>query len=664
MTEARRCPECGKDLPPDAPEGLCPQCMLKAGLASQTGPGMEPLGTVSYSPGSAGFVPPSLEAISRHFPQLEVLELLGKGGMGAVYKARQPGLDRLVAVKILPPEVSADPAFAERFTREARALARLNHASIVTIYDFGQADGLYYFIMEFVDGVNLRQAMRAGSLQPREALKVVPQICEALQFAHDEGIVHRDIKPENVLLDKKGRVKIADFGLAKLLGKSAGEASLTGTRQVMGTLHYMAPEQVEGARDVDHRADIYSLGVTFYEMLTGELPLGRFAPPSKKVHIDVRLDEVVLRALEKEPEQRYQHASDVKTEVEAIVRGTSGRTLATRRPRIIPILGVLNILLALLILFLSSADLLIGDDPDDIFAKAGEGQVGYQIYMTVSPILHYISGAVLFAAGIGLLLGLAWARKGAIAVCIFELATFVIEIPFILLYVLVPIFQDIPNEAAILDAPEGLLVLGYLVFCAGIMLAGLGYLVAQLVILQRPRVVAAFAGGDAAATGVSKTQPRPLQASPRKWISWLVMVGFLLISSLAAAFFLWPGVGRHLSNQALLKFLCNSDEGKLVVVKAGQRVAVLSNSEEINLAPGTYAFEIQAPVSMKIQGCTVSQYAWNGSWMGNLDLTPMVFEAIGLQDRRPTLPRLKGYNQVLARGQQTVFVVNMFSEKN
>src|SRR5712692_9194174 len=132
--------------------------------------------------------------------------------MGAVYKARQPGLDRLVALKILPPDAGRDPAFAERFTREARALAKLNHPNIVGVYDFGQTDGQYYLIMEFVDGLNLRQVLRAGELKPQEALRIVPQICEALQFAHDEGIVHRDIKPENILLDKKGRVKIADFG--------------------------------------------------------------------------------------------------------------------------------------------------------------------------------------------------------------------------------------------------------------------------------------------------------------------------------------------------------------------------------------------------------------------------------------------------------------------
>ncbi|HEY5909482.1 MAG TPA: protein kinase [Verrucomicrobiae bacterium] len=246
------------------------------------------------------------------------MELLGQGGMGAVYKARQPGLDRLVALKILPSGPAGDAGFAERFNREARALAKLSHPNIIAVYDFGQTHGLHYFIMEYVDGPNLRQIEQAGKLAARDALEIIPQICEALQFAHDEGVVHRDIKPENVLLDKKGRVKIADFGLAKILGTETRNFRLTGAKDVMGTPHYMAPEQVENPRQVDHRADIYSLGVVFYEMLTGELPLGRFAPPSRKVQVDVRLDEVVLHALEKEPQRRYQHASEVKTDVETI----------------------------------------------------------------------------------------------------------------------------------------------------------------------------------------------------------------------------------------------------------------------------------------------------------------------------------------------------------
>ncbi len=240
--------------------------------------------------------------------------------MGAVYKARQLGLDRLVALKILPPDVNEDAAFAERFTREARALARLGHPNIVAVYDFGQTNGMYFLMMEYVEGVNLRQSIQSGGMTPAAALAIVPQICDALQFAHDDGIVHRDIKPENILIDKRGRVKIADFGLARILGRDHTVETLTATHQVMGTLKYMAPEQMEGAHEVDHRADIYSLGVVFYEMLTGELPLGRFAPPSKKVQIDVRLDEVVLRALEKEPESRYQSATAVKADVESISR--------------------------------------------------------------------------------------------------------------------------------------------------------------------------------------------------------------------------------------------------------------------------------------------------------------------------------------------------------
>jgi tetratricopeptide (TPR) repeat protein/predicted Ser/Thr protein kinase len=316
--------------------GNLPECLIKAGFGTASG---------TEGGGNAGFVPPPVEAMAKLFPQLEVLELIGRGGMGAVYKARQPGLDRLVALKILPPRTGSDPGFAERFTREARALAKLNHPNIVGVYDFGQVSSasvspapsagaappstlnpqpsttLHYFLMEYVDGPNLRQLERAGKLSPREAMQIIPQICEALQYAHDEGIVHRDIKPENVLLDKKGRVKIADFGLAKILGREPQDFRLTGAGQVMGTPNYMAPEQIEHPQAVDHRADIYSLGVVFYEMLTGELPLRKFAPPASRtqgMQIDVRLDEVVLHALEKEPERRYQHASQVKSDVETI----------------------------------------------------------------------------------------------------------------------------------------------------------------------------------------------------------------------------------------------------------------------------------------------------------------------------------------------------------
>ncbi len=303
-----KCPKCGGPLPSGVLSGLCPACLFQQGALSDTG----------AQPEGAPFQPPSVEEVARLFPQLEILGFIGKGGMGAVYKARQPALDRIVALKILPPQTAGGPGFIERFNREARALAKLSHPNIVAVHEFGQVNGLPFFVMEFVDGLNLRQLEQAGQLSPREALQIVPQICAALQFAHDEGIVHRDIKPANILVDKKGRVKIADFGIAKILG-GAPDIALTETKGAIGTPHYMAPEQMEKPATVDHRADIFSLGVVFYEMLTGELPLGKFSPPSsRKVEVDVRLDEVVLRALEKDPELRYQHASQVKTAVDTI----------------------------------------------------------------------------------------------------------------------------------------------------------------------------------------------------------------------------------------------------------------------------------------------------------------------------------------------------------
>jgi serine/threonine protein kinase len=302
-----RCPKCQALLPTNAPKGLCVKCLLVA-VSTPTEAGQ----SADRQP------PPPIESVAAAFPQLEILELIGHGGMGVVYKARQPRLDRLVALKLLPQSLAADAAFAERFNREARVLARLNHPNIVTVHDFGQSGGFFYLLMEFVDGVNLRQAMRAGRFTPQQAMMLVPKICEALQFAHDEGILHRDIKPENILLDTKGRVKIADFGIAKLLGEAREKVTLTGSGQAVGTPHYMAPEQLEHPQDVDQRADIYSLGVVFYEMLTGELPIGRFAPPSQKSDVDARVDDVVFHALEKEREKRFRSAGEVKTSVEAI----------------------------------------------------------------------------------------------------------------------------------------------------------------------------------------------------------------------------------------------------------------------------------------------------------------------------------------------------------
>ncbi len=318
------CPNCGAELPADAPAGLCPACLARAAQAALRGV-------------DDGTVEDIRRAFAAHAGDLELGELIGRGGMGFVFRARQRRLSREVAVKVLDPELSRNPLFAERFAREAQTLARLAHPHIVTVHDYGRAGELFYLVLEYVDGVNLRQVLKARAMSPAQALAIVPQICEALEFAHGLNIVHRDIKPDNILLDRAGRVKIADFGLAKLCGVEVPLGSLTSTGQVLGTLRYMAPEQMERPLEVDHRADIYSLGVVFYEMLTGEIPMGRFAPPSQKVQIDVRLDEVVLHTLEREPERRYQHAGEVKTDIEAI--GAGGAVpLRRANPRGIPLL--------------------------------------------------------------------------------------------------------------------------------------------------------------------------------------------------------------------------------------------------------------------------------------------------------------------------------------
>ncbi|MBI5386667.1 MAG: protein kinase [Verrucomicrobia bacterium] len=386
-----RCPKCGAPLPADAPQGLCPKCLLAA-VSAPTEAGQH---------ADSRPAPPTLEAVAAAFPQLEIVELIGQGGMGSVFKARQPKLERFVALKLLPQKHAGDPAFAERFNREARVLARLGHPSIVAVYDFGESGGFFFLLMEFVDGVNLRQAMQAGRFTPGQALGIVPKICEALQFAHDEGILHRDIKPENILLDLRGRVKIADFGIAKLMGDTAPEVSLTASGSAIGTPHYMAPEQLEHPQDVDQRADIYSLGVVFYEMLTGELPIGRFAPPSEKSPVDPRVDEVVFHALEREREKRFRSANEVKNQVETIVTspGQAGPGSAAPHPplRLKPELKPL-LLIGLVVATVGLAT--------NVGPRAGS-MVGSIMDLTTSSVVGALAAA-LTAAGFGWLMWLTW----------------------------------------------------------------------------------------------------------------------------------------------------------------------------------------------------------------------------------------------------------------
>lgn len=312
MNESPTCPACGTQLDCGRVAEMCPACLLRAVMES--GPNRPP----------PDHLPPEPAEIQALFPELEVIGLIGRGGMGVVYQVRQPALDRFAALKVLPRELCVRPGFRERFHREARTLAALNHPHIVTIHEFGERDGMFFFLMEFVDGGDLGRIIRAGAVTPAQALAIIPQICDALQYAHEAGVVHRDIKPGNILLDHRGRVKVADFGIAKMVG--SGDSGVP-SDYVAGTPEYMAPEQLEANAAVDHRADIYSLGAVFYELLTGQPPgVGTLGMPWQRVEIDVRFDEIVLRAMAADPALRYQRVTEFREGVERVTRPTVWRT--------------------------------------------------------------------------------------------------------------------------------------------------------------------------------------------------------------------------------------------------------------------------------------------------------------------------------------------------
>ncbi len=273
---------------------------------------------LSTAADGAAWVPPTVEEIARLLPQYEVIAMLGHGGMGAVYQARQTSLDRIVGIKVLPLEISGDRTFADGFVREARAMARLEHPNIIAVHDFGKtSEGHFYFMMDFVNGATLHDLIQAGKVTSAGALEVVEQVCDALSYAHAEGIVHCDIKPANVMVDQRGRVKVADFGLARLLDATApepGAPSMTGV--VLGTPDYMAPEQKCGGK-VDHRADVYALGVVLYEALCGEAPQGAFDLPSQRCGVSPVIDAIVTRALSQQPEKRFQSTGEMKAAIVA-----------------------------------------------------------------------------------------------------------------------------------------------------------------------------------------------------------------------------------------------------------------------------------------------------------------------------------------------------------
>ena len=245
--------------------------------------------------------------------------LLGYGGMGVVYLASQGG--RKVALKVLASRRAEEGTFIKRFAREADALASLHHPGIVALVDRGTSDGRYYFAMEYVDGTSLAKFLLERHAGPQDVLAWIPPVCEALDCAHAQGVLHRDIKPGNLLRTSAGQVKIADFGLARLVHGPLAMTELTQTQTVLGTRDYMAPEARQGAKGADHRSDIYAVGVVVYEMLTGELPIGHFGPPSSRRWLDGRLDGIVLKALDPEPIRRYQSAGELGRALQAVLAG-------------------------------------------------------------------------------------------------------------------------------------------------------------------------------------------------------------------------------------------------------------------------------------------------------------------------------------------------------
>ncbi|HSJ03827.1 MAG: serine/threonine protein kinase [Verrucomicrobium sp.] len=294
-------------------------------------PSSTPQSSSSSGPNWKAPTPSALQSLLQGY---EVIELIGKGGMGAVYKARQISLDRLVAIKVLPPDLWSDEEdYDQRFRNEARLMARLMHPGMIAVFDFGEMKGgLLYIVMEYVEGTDVAQMLvRQDKLEPLHAISIAAHVCDTLAYAHEHGIVHRDIKPANVMVDMEGRVKVADFGLAKHSTQDADEAHNTKT---MGTPDYVSPESLLLGVVVDGRADLYSLGVMLYEMLTGSVPRALHRPPSEVVPtLDKRLDAIVKRAMQAGPEARYQKAADFRQDLNHILTVPAAKAQPSRPAR-------------------------------------------------------------------------------------------------------------------------------------------------------------------------------------------------------------------------------------------------------------------------------------------------------------------------------------------
>ncbi len=300
----------------DQSQSHTPQKTLQPDLSPPASlAGLDPMSLMDAVISSAHheWQPPLASELEEIMVGYENFSYLDRGGMGAVYSARQISLSRRVAIKVLPSELSESADFVRLFEREGHMLGQLQHPHIVTVYESGRTSaGHLYIVMEFVEGVPLSETLLKQKISVKRALEITAQVCEALQYAHGRGVIHLDIKPANILLDERGLVRVADFGIARSTRKRTTSLHLSkGHSSTAGTEGYSAPEQQKPGSIVDHRADIYSLGMTLYEMLTGHLPYGMIDLPSKKVRVSAAVDKLVMRAIHELPHDRFQSAFEM-----------------------------------------------------------------------------------------------------------------------------------------------------------------------------------------------------------------------------------------------------------------------------------------------------------------------------------------------------------------
>ena len=364
-----QCTACQVDYPLDVykrdSRHFCPQCRMELVLSDRpfncdnpvrplTGEAAESRGAARPAPSPVPTAAPPDATMPRPEPEgtgspgdsfigrvmggCQLIEKIASGGMGVVYKAKQLSLGRIVAVKILSRDLANDAGFVDRFKREARAAGQLTHGNVVHIYESGECHGVVYFVMEYVDGQNLKEVLKStAKLEFRRAVDITIQVCQALRHAHSRGVIHRDIKPENIMITHEGVVKLADLGLAKRMA-AENTAGLTHAGAILGTPFYMAPEQAKDFSKVDRRSDIYSLGVTLYRMLTGKVPFDGRSPievmikaidgkkiPIRELREDVplELEQIVDRMMQRNPDKRYQSVDEILQDLSRVTSATN-----------------------------------------------------------------------------------------------------------------------------------------------------------------------------------------------------------------------------------------------------------------------------------------------------------------------------------------------------